>query len=71
MIDRENLTGKELGQQLWQLIRRFPDQFTGDDERLVAETEERLKDHDSFLEEILPNLRNRVTALEQQVKDNA
>jgi len=71
MIDPEQMTGKELSEQLWQLIRRFPDQFNGDDERLVGEAEMRLRAHDGLVADVLPNLRNRITALEERTDANA
>jgi hypothetical protein len=71
MINHKQMTGKELGEQLWQLIRRFPDQFNGDDERLIGEAERRLRAHDGLVADVLPDLRNRITALEERTDGNA
>ena len=71
MLDPCKMTGESLGERIWQIAARFRKRCTADDTNVVREAAECLRDHDTLVQDVLPDLRNRITALESQLKTNA
>jgi hypothetical protein len=59
------LTGPQLAQALGYLLHRFRDQLNRNDWDTLHEASRRLHQHEGLVRDVLPDLRNRITELEE------
>jgi hypothetical protein len=58
------MTGPQLAQALGHLLHRFRDQLNRHDWDTLHEASRRLHQHEGLVRDVLPDLRNRITQLE-------
>jgi hypothetical protein len=59
------MTGPQLAQALGYLLHRFRDQLNRHDWDILQEASRRLNQHEGLVRDVLPDLRNRITQLEE------
>ncbi len=62
----ENMSAQLLGHHLQQTFRRFEKHCTEFERDLIGEIIRRAQEYDKLVEDVLPDLRNRISALEDE-----